>query len=148
VKEPAKTAEELVPMHYHQLLRMFWKNKSLCLPPQCQYDFCMDLVLGALPQAGQIIPLSPAENDALDTLISKGLSSGTIQRTTLPWEAPVLFTGKKKGNLRPCFDYWKLNAVTVKNKYPLPLTMDLIGGLIAARPLGVQPLHTASERRA
>jgi hypothetical protein len=50
----------------------------------------------------------------------------------LPWAAPVLFTGKKDGNLRPCFDYRKLNAVTVKNKYPLPLTMDLVDSLLNA----------------
>lgn len=59
-------------------------------------------------------------------MIDKGLSKGTIQRTTSPWAAPVLFTGKKDGNLCPCFDYRKLNALTVKNKYPLPLTMELV----------------------
>ncbi|WAR61405.1 hypothetical protein PtB15_12B90 [Puccinia triticina] len=46
--------------------------------------------------------------------------------------APVLFTGKKDGNLRPCFDYQKLNALTVKNRYPLPLTMDLVDSLLDA----------------
>lgn len=65
----------------------------------------------------------------MDEMLEAGLSSGTIRRTTSPWAAPVLFTGKKDGKLRPCFDYRKLNAVTVKNKYPLPLTMDLIDSL-------------------
>jgi hypothetical protein len=41
-------------------------------------------------------------------------------------QAHVLFTGKKDSNLPPCFDHWKLNAVTVKNKCPLPLKMDLL----------------------
>ena len=59
-------------------------------------------------------------------MINDGLANGTICRTTSPWAAPVIFAGKKDGNLRPCFDYWKLNPVTVKNKYPLPLTMDLV----------------------
>jgi hypothetical protein len=60
------------------------------------------------------------------------VSNGTIRRTTSPWADPVLFAGKKDGNLRPCFDYRRLNAVTVKNKYPLPLTMDLVDSLLDA----------------
>ena len=85
-----------------------------------------------MPQASQIIPLSPAENEALDTLINDGLANGTICQTTSPWSAPVIFAGKKDGNLKPCFDYQKLNAVTVKNKYPLTLTMDLVDSLLDA----------------
>ncbi|KAA1116677.1 hypothetical protein PGT21_050140 [Puccinia graminis f. sp. tritici] len=111
---------------------MFRKSSAQKLPPRRIYDFRVDLVPGALPQASRIIPLSPAENQALDTLITEGLENGTIRRTTSPWAAPVLFTGKKDGNLRPCFDYRKLNAVTVKNKYPLPLTMDLVDSLLDA----------------
>ena len=40
--------------------------------------------------------------------------------------------GKKDGNLQPCFDYRKLNALTIKDKYPLPLTMDLVESLLDA----------------
>jgi hypothetical protein len=86
----------------------------------------------AVLQASQIITLSPAENKALDTLINDGLSNGTIHQTTSPWAAPVIFAGKKDGNLRPCFDYRKLNAVTIKSRYPLPLTMELVDSLLEA----------------
>ena len=83
----------------------------------------------AVPQASHTIPLSPAKNKALDTLINNGLANGTIRRTTSPWAAPVIFGGKKDGKLRPCFDYWKLHMVRIKNKYPPPLTMDLFDSL-------------------
>ncbi|KNE91361.1 hypothetical protein PSTG_15226 [Puccinia striiformis f. sp. tritici PST-78] len=127
-----KDAAEIVPQRYHSYLNMFRKVGAQRLPPRRKYDFRVDLTPGALPQTSRIIPLSPAENQALDQLISEGLEHGTIRRTTSPWAAPVLFTGKKDGNLRPCFDYRKLNAVTVKNKYPLPLTMDLVDSLLDA----------------
>jgi hypothetical protein len=92
----------------------------------------VELMPGAVPHASQIIPLSTTENEALDTLINNGLSNGTIHRTTSPWAAPVIFAGKKDGNLQPCFDYCKLNAVIIKNKYLLPLTMDLVNSLLNA----------------
>ncbi|KAI7957765.1 hypothetical protein MJO29_005982 [Puccinia striiformis f. sp. tritici] len=129
---PKKSVEEMVPKRYHSRLSMFRKSDAQKLPPRRKYDFRVDLLPGAQPQASRIIPLSPAENQALDTLIKEGLEYGTIRRTKSPWAAPVLFTGKKDGNLRPCFDYRKLNAVTVKNKYPLPLTMDLVDSLLNA----------------
>ncbi|KAM2019771.1 hypothetical protein ACFX1T_022529 [Malus domestica] len=37
-----------------------------------------------------------------------------------PWGAHVLFVKKNDGSMRLCIDYWQLNRVTVKNRYPLP----------------------------
>jgi hypothetical protein len=128
-QQPVKT---LVPKEYHRYLAMFKKKGSQALPPLRKYNFCVELMPGAVPQASRIIPLSPTEHNVLDTLIKDGLAHGTIQRTTSPWAAPVLITGKKDVDLRPCFDYRRLNAVTVKNKYPLPLTMDLVDSLLDA----------------
>ncbi|PLW44362.1 hypothetical protein PCASD_04496 [Puccinia coronata f. sp. avenae] len=140
---PAKTPAELIPTTYHQLLLMFVNKNAKVLPPRRRYDFRVELLPGATPHAGRIIPLLPAENEALETLINNRLASGTIQQTTSPWAAPVLFTGKKDGNLRPCFDYRKLNAVTVKNRYPLPLTMDLVDSLLDANTFTKLDLRNA-----
>ncbi|KAA3466926.1 DNA/RNA polymerases superfamily protein [Gossypium australe] len=41
------------------------------------------------------------------------------------WGASVFFIKKKEGSLRLCFDYWQLNKLNVKNKYPLPRINDL-----------------------
>jgi hypothetical protein len=50
-----------------------------------------------------------------------------------PWGAPVLFVKKKYGTLRLCIDFWQLNKVTVKNKYPLPKIDDLFDQLKDAK---------------
>ena len=47
--------------------------------------------------------------------------------------APVFFVKKKDGKLRLVQDYRVLNAVTVKNKYPLPLILELIAKLRRAK---------------
>ncbi|OAV92549.1 hypothetical protein PTTG_27594 [Puccinia triticina 1-1 BBBD Race 1] len=60
--EPAKALEDMVPARYHSYLGMFRKTEAQRLPPRRKYDFRVDLVPGAVPQASQVIPLSPAEN--------------------------------------------------------------------------------------
>ena len=44
----------------------------------------------------------------------------------------MLFVKKKDGILRLCVDYWQLNKMTVKNKYPLPRMDDLFDQLKCA----------------
>jgi hypothetical protein len=52
----------------------------------------------------------------LQDLLTKGL----ICLSSSEWGCLALFVKKKKGNsLRMCVDYRPLNAVTIKNKYPL-----------------------------
>jgi hypothetical protein len=45
----------------------------------------------------------------------------------------VLFVKKKDGSMRLCVDYRDLNAVTIKNKYPLPRIDDLFDQLKGAK---------------
>jgi hypothetical protein len=52
-------------------------------------------------------------------------AKGFIYPSSSPWGAPVLFIEKKDGTQRMCVDYHSLNAVTIKNKYPLPQNEDL-----------------------
>ena len=40
---------------------------------------------------------------------------------------------KKDGSMRMCIDYWNLNVVTIKNKYPLSRIDDLLDQLRNAK---------------
>lgn len=55
-----------------------------------------------------------------------------IRPSVSQWGAPVLFVKKKDGSLRLCIDYWLLNQVIIKNKYPLPWIDDLFDQLKSA----------------
>ena len=70
--------------------------------------------------------MSPLEQKELDEFLQENLRSGRIHPSKSPFGAPVFFIKKKDGSLRLEQDYWKLNTVTVKNSYPLPLILDIL----------------------
>ena len=67
----------------------------------------------------------------LRNYLDDALEKGWIRHSTSPAGAPILFVPKKDGGLRLCVDCRGLNAVTFKNRHPLPLiteTWDRLGG--------------------
>ena len=65
----------------------------------------------------------------LKTQLQDLVDKGFIRPSVSPWGAPVCFVRKKDGTMRFCIDYWQLNKVTIKNKYPLPRIDDLFDQL-------------------
>ena len=61
------------------------------------------------------------------------LETGMIRPSKSPFASPVLFVKKPDGSLRFCVDYRMLNAVTIKDRFPLPRAQDLIDRLSGAR---------------
>ncbi len=47
--------------------------------------------------------------------------------------SPFFFVKKKDSKLRPVQDYKKLNEMTIKNHYPLPLISELMDKLQGAK---------------
>jgi len=56
-----------------------------------------------------------------------------IRPSASPWGSPVLFAKRTDGSMRVCIDYRSLNAVTVRNNYPLPKIEDLLEQLKKAK---------------
>ncbi|GJZ85017.1 putative reverse transcriptase domain-containing protein, partial [Tanacetum coccineum] len=69
---------------------------------------------------------------------------GFIRPSSSPWGAPVLFVKKKDGSFWICIDYWELNKLTVKNRYPLPRIDDLFDSKIDLRS-GYHQLRVREE---
>jgi hypothetical protein len=69
--------------------------------------------------------MPPNELAELKTQLQELLDKGYIRSSSSPWGCPALFVKKKDGSLRLCVDYRPLNAVTIKNKYPL-LRIDVL----------------------
>ena len=65
--------------------------------------------------------------------LTDNLSKGFIIDSKAPFASPILFVRKADGSLRFCIDYRKLNAITKKNRYPLPLINETLARLAKAK---------------
>ena len=87
----------------------------------------------AAPIAKKVYRMSPLELRTLQEQLDELLKLDYIRPSSSPWASPVLFVKKKDGSMRLCVDYRALNAITVKNKYPLPLMQEFFDRFIGAR---------------
>jgi hypothetical protein len=77
--------------------------------------------------------MTPTKLVELKIQLQELLEKEFIHPSSSPWGAPMLFVKKKDRILRLCINYWRLNKVTVKNKYLLPWIDNLFDQLKGAR---------------
>jgi hypothetical protein len=90
------------------------------MPPERATEFKIELQPGTAPIAKAPYKMSLMELKELKIQLQGLLDKGYIIPSTSPWGCSALFVEKKDKELRLCVDYQPLNAVTIKNKYPLP----------------------------
>ena len=73
----------------------------------------------------------------IQEMINDMLKCGIIQPSQSPWCAPVVVVTKKNGSKRLCVDFRKLNAVTIRDSYPLPRIDDVLSVLSGCRYFSV-----------
>ena len=112
---------------------VFAKEDFDVLPEHRQWDHVIELIPGAEPKSLKVYPLSPVEQEELDSFLEENLRTGRIRPSKSPMAAPVFFIKKKDGSLQLVQDYQVLNSMTVKNKYSFPLISELMSQLHGAR---------------
>src|SRR6266581_4331300 len=122
-----------IPEHLRHFHSVFSKDSFDELPGTKPWDHAVELLPDATPKSCKVYPLAASEQKELDTFLKENLDSGQIRPSKSPMAAPVFFVKKKDGKLRLVQDYHVLNAMTVKNKYPLPLILELIAKLRGAK---------------
>jgi hypothetical protein len=90
------------------------------IQPMRGASFEIKLIPSTMPIHKSPYQMAPDEQLELKKQLDDLLAKGFIRPSKSPWAFPMLFVEKKDGSKRLCVDYRALNAVTIKNKYPLP----------------------------
>jgi hypothetical protein len=98
------------------------------VPPHRPWDHAIDLVPNweSKQWKPRIYPLTYDEQKELDVFLQENLENGRIRKSISKLASPVFFVKKKDGTKRLVIDYRRLNDITEKNRYPLPLTDELV----------------------
>jgi hypothetical protein len=96
------------------------------LPPSRTYDHSIAILPNALPVNCRPYRYSPEQKDEIERQVATMLKSGVVVPSLSPYASPVLLVKKKDNNWRFCVDYWRLNSITVKNKFPLPIIDEFL----------------------
>jgi hypothetical protein len=122
-----------VPEEYHKHLRVFSRQEADRLPEHRPYDHNIILEEGKQPGFGPLYGMSRNELEVLRKYLVDNLAKGFIRASSSPVSSPVIFVKKPNGGLRFCVDYRALNAITVKNRYPIPLIQETLSRLSKAK---------------
>ncbi len=126
----SKMFEEMVPDWCRDFNDLFDKDNFNELPEPKTWDHAIELTPNASANLDcKVYPLNRNKQVELDKFLNENLSSGQIWPSKLPMASPFFFIKKKDGKLRPVQDYQKLNEMTIKNRYPLPLISELMDKL-------------------
>jgi len=128
---------------YNSFEDVFEKKNIDMLPQHRPYNCAIDLEKGTQPPFGSIYNLLQNGLIALKQYVEENLTKNFIQHSKSLAGVPILFVKKKDGSLRMCVDYRGLNKVIVKNRYPLPLSANLLSQLNQAKIYTKIDLRTA-----
>ena len=135
--KPEYTKEDLlkrVLSEYHSIIDVFMKsNADIVAEHRADWDHEIHLDEGQkAPFVRNYKPLSDQETAAMKKYIDEHLGKSFIWPSFSAAASPILLVRKPGGGLCFCIDYRALNAVTVKNRYPIPLILETLGKLASA----------------
>nr|GFB64254.1 retrotransposon-related protein [Tanacetum cinerariifolium] len=99
------------------------------LPPKRDHDHRIPLVAGF-----QLVNIRPykhphTQKDAIEGMVAELLEAGVIKKSNSLFSSPIVMVKKKDNSWRMCVDYKKLNKLTIKDKFSIPIIEELIDEL-------------------
>ena len=140
-EDDAKTREKILEvLRQHPYLRgfadVFSTKDSNELPPHRACDHKVEVIPGHQLSTSPLYSLTLEQLETMKKYVRECLQRGFIEPSTAPFASPVLFARKSDGSWRFCVDYRRLNAGTVKKRYPLLLVNETL------RQLGKAKIYT------
>ena len=87
--------------------------------------------------------MSDANLREVKHVLDEHREAGNISPSSTSIASPVLFARKPNGTLRFCIDYCRLNAVTEKDRYPLPRIDEVLRLVLGSKVLSLIDIHQA-----
>jgi hypothetical protein len=128
-----ESLKQKVPLFLHCYLDFWSKEQSDILALYCNADYKIELTDDKNLGFSHLNKHSLEELTAMQEYLTDNLSKGFIVNSKALFASPVLFVCKADGSLQFCIDYRKLNAITKKNRYPLPLINKTLARLAKAK---------------
>lgn len=128
-------ANHCIPAAVQQLLEEYKDvfQEPTKLPPSRALDHTIPLMPGVEPPHSRPYRVPHHQKDEMEKQIQHLLDNKLIRPSQSPYAAPVLLVKKKDSTMRLCTDFRKLNSVTIKNKFPIPVIEDLLDELHGAK---------------
>ena len=98
-----------------------------------EYNYAINLKEGKLPLNLSIYNLSYKELEILQEYLNSLLKKGWIWPSKLLIGILILFIPKQDKTMRLYIDYYSLNKVTIKNRYPLLLVSEMLDQFFRAK---------------
>lgn len=134
-KEPMSKEKilEKLPSEHHGFVEVFLPKEADELPPHRPFDHMIELKPGEMPPYYKNRPLSARVLEVVKKYLDDHLQKRFIRPSTSSAAAPILLAKKPGGGIRVCVNYRGLNALTAKNRYPIPLIRETLDALCHAK---------------
>ncbi|WVY90886.1 hypothetical protein V8G54_036400 [Vigna mungo] len=96
------------------------------LTPHRSHDHAIPLLEGSSPVKVKPYRYPHSKKEEIEKLVEGMLKDGIIQHSKSPFSSPIILVKKKDGSWRVCTDYRALNAITIKDSFPIPTVDELI----------------------
>ncbi|CAL9738378.1 unnamed protein product [Monosporozyma servazzii] len=145
VERPPQNSSIAIHELPSELKDEFKETVSDVLPPRngdLTYTHEIELEPGKKPPRLPPYRMTPLLEKECRAIIKEFIEKDFIQESKSPVSSPVLLVKKKDGSYRLVVDYRQLNAMTIKDPFPLPRIDDLIAKIGDCSVFSTLDLHS------